>query len=96
MVLNGQYLSWTNVEAKVPKGSIIRPLLILICINDLSDGLTLNPKLFVDDASLIAVAQNKNSSEKDLNTDLMKINDWAFQWKMIFNRTLKNKFKYRN
>ena len=49
VVLNGQYSSWTSIEAWVPQGSILRPLLFLIYINDLSDDLTTNLKLFADD-----------------------------------------------
>ena len=84
VVLNGQHSSWTNVQAGVPQGSILGPLFFLIYINDLSDGLTSNPKLLVDDTSLFSVVQNINSTANDLNSDLMKISDWAFQWKMRF------------
>ena len=52
VVLNGQHSSWTNVQAGVPQRSILGPLFFLIYINDLSDGLTSNPKLFADDTSL--------------------------------------------
>ena len=85
VVLNGQHSSWTNIEAGVPQGSILGPLFFLIYINDLSDGLTSNPKLFADDTSLFSVIHNINSTANDLNSDLMKISNWAFQWKMIFN-----------
>ena len=85
VVLNGQHLSWTNVQAGVPQGSILGPLFFLIYINDLSDGLTSNPKLFADNDSLFSVVQNINSATNDLNTDLIKISDWAFQWKMMLN-----------
>ena len=83
VVLNG-HSSWTNVEAGVPQGFIHGPLFFLIYINDLSDGLTSDPKLFVDDTILFSVAQNINSTANDLNSDLMKISDWAFQWKIKF------------
>ena len=52
VVLNRQHSSWTNVETGVPQGSIFGPVFFLIYINDLSDGLTSNPKLFADDTSL--------------------------------------------
>ena len=85
VVLNGMHSSWTNVEAGVARGSILGPLFFLIYINDLFDGLTSNPELFVDDTSLFSVVQNIYSTANDLNSDLMKISDWAFQWKMRFN-----------
>ena len=85
VVLNGQHSSWTNVQAGVPQRSILEPLFFLIYINDLSDGLTLSTKLFADDTSLFSVVQNINSTANDLNSDLIKISDWTFQWKMRFN-----------
>ena len=52
VVLNGQNSSWSNVEAGVPQGTILAPLLFLIYINDLSDNLSTNLKLPADDISL--------------------------------------------
>ena len=60
-------------------------LFFLIFINDLSDNLISNPKLFADDTSLFSVVQDITLSAKNLNDDLKKINKWAFQWKMSFN-----------
>ena len=85
VVLNGQNSTWVNVEAGVPQGSILGPLLFLIYINDLSENLVSNPKLFADDTSLFSVIFDKDLSAKNLNDDLNRINNWTFQWKMSFN-----------
>ena len=82
VVLNGKSSSWTNVEAGVPQGSILGPLFFLIYINDLSDNLKTNPKLFADDTSLFSIVHDLNVPANDLNHDLKKINDWAYEWKM--------------
>ena len=68
-----------------PQGSILGSLFFLIYINDLFDGLTANPKLFADDTSLFSVIHHINSTANDLNSDLMKINNWAFRCKRRFN-----------
>ena len=84
-MLNGQLSPWSNIETGVPQGPILGPLLFLIYINDLSDGLTTNARLFADDVSLFSVVDNINLSATNLNSDLSKINAWANQWKMTFN-----------
>lgn len=50
--------------------------MILIYINDLSDDLVTNIKLFADDASLFSVVHDVKTSANNLNNDLSKINDW--------------------
>ena len=85
VTLNGQSSSWTNVNAGVSEGSILGPLLFLIYINDLPDGLSSNAKLFTDDTSLFSAVHDINISTIELNSDLKKINDCAFQWKINFN-----------
>ena len=59
--------------------------MFLIYINDLTEGLTANVKLFADDTSLFSVVHDIQTSANDLNEDLKIINNWAFQWKMSFN-----------
>ena len=53
-------------------GSVLGPLLFLIYINDLSDGLKSECKVFADDTSLFSVVN-------DINEDLEKIGNWAFK-----------------
>ena len=84
-VLAGQHLSWADVKAGVPQGSVLGPLLFLSYIYDLPNGLNSNVKLFADDTSLFSVVHNITDSANLLNSNLSKINEWALQWKMSFN-----------
>ena len=49
-----------NIEAGVPRGSILGRLLFLIYTIDLPDNLISNPKLFADDASLFSVIDDEH------------------------------------
>ena len=53
--ITGQISTWTNVIAGVPQVSILGLLLFLVFINNLSEGLSTNAKLFADGASLFSV-----------------------------------------
>ena len=81
----GQSSEWSKISAGVPQGSILGPLLFLIYINDISDNLESDVKLFADDTSLFSVVFDSHLSAQTLNDDLAKINSWATQWKMSFN-----------
>ena len=70
VTLNGRSSSWANVNAGVPQGSILGLLLFLSYINDFSDGLSSNAKLFADDTSLFSVVHDINTSAIKLNKDL--------------------------
>ena len=85
VVLNGQVSKLAAVKAGVPQDSILGPLLFLIYINDLSNELSSNPRLFADDTSLFLVVRDTNLSANVLNNDPLKINKWAYQWKMSIN-----------
>lgn len=67
VVLNGQASSWANLHTGVPEGSVLGLIFFLICINNLTDNLSSNPKLFTDDESLFPetkISQPKNDLRK--------------------------------
>ena len=55
VLFNEQISNWVDVKASVPQGSIMRPLLFLIYINDLPESVITNRKLFADETSLFSI-----------------------------------------
>ena len=86
--MNGQASSWSPVLARVPQGSILGVLFFLIYINDLSHNLSSTAKLFADGTSIFFIVHDIDQSTKQLNDDLKKISDWAYQWGKSFNADL--------
>ena len=84
-VLNGQCSSWGDISAGVPQGSILGPLFFLVYINDLTENLKCNVKLFADDTSLFTVVENSNAAANGMNHDLELIMQWVHDWRMSFN-----------
>ena len=60
-------------------------MLFLIYINNLPDGLKSICKVFADDTSLYSKINDIDTSNVDINNNLVKISRWAYQWKMMFN-----------
>ena len=71
-------MSWVDIWAGVLQGSILGPLLFLIYVSDLPNGLKGESKLFSDDTSLFSLAHNVNTSASDISKDLNLISDWDF------------------
>ena len=82
VALNGQTSEWRKINSGVSQGSVLGPLLFLIYINDLPDGITSICKIFADDTSVFSKVQNVNKYADELNCDLEKVISWACQWKM--------------
>ena len=65
------------------QGPSLRRLLFLIYINDSSDNLSSNCKLFEGDTSLFYVVHDATISFFELNSDLVKISEWTFKRKVL-------------
>jgi hypothetical protein len=82
----GVFSEWGNIEAGVPQGSVLGPLLFLIYINDITENIKSGIKLFADDTSLFVMIDNNiNEATTQLNTDLETLKQWASTWLVSFN-----------
>ena len=79
--VRGHYSSLRDVLSGVPQGSVLGPLLFVLFINDLPDGLKNITKLFADDLKLIARADIK----QDVIDDLSALENWESLWLVKFN-----------
>ena len=84
-VVDGQESTELPVEAGVPQGSRLGPLLFILYINDIISDLESEPMIFADDTTLIASGPETEHTSSILNRDLTKIAAWAKRWKVEFN-----------
>jgi hypothetical protein len=74
-----------HVQAGVPQGSVLGPLLFLIYINDVADEMVTFCRLYADDSSLQHSSNDLKSMETCLNSDLTKLQAWSDKWLLKFN-----------
>ena len=70
VILNGIISEWASVLADVPQDSILGPLLFLIHVNDIGNGIRSCICLFADDTSLYIIVDNPETAAFILNSDL--------------------------
>ena len=69
VVLNGFLSDYSSIDAGIPQGSVLGPLLFLIYINDLEKNVKSNVKMFADDTMLLPVVNIPAISANELNHD---------------------------
>ena len=83
VVVDGEVSSWKPVLSGVPQGSVLGPILLLVFVNDLEEGVTDN---------ILKLQMTLNYSEKlrklgggKLQDDIDKLVRWSEKWQMLFN-----------
>ena len=85
IVLPGVSSVWNFIRAGVSQGSILRPLLFLLFINDIVNGIDSSIRLFADDTSLFIILDNVPYATACLNLDVDQITRLAVTWLVTFN-----------
>ena len=84
--VNGHSSSTCDITCGVPQGSVLGPLLFLICINDLpNSSKLLNFFLFADDTNIYCESDDPTRLSQTVNKELKKVKSWLDCNKLALN-----------
>ena len=83
VVVDGEVSSWKSVLSGVPQGSVLGPILCLVYINDLEEGVTGTILKFLDDITLFSKTKEIGDNQ-NVQDDIDKLVKWSEKWQMLF------------
>jgi hypothetical protein len=84
VVTGGECSEWSDVTSGVPQGSFLGPILFLIFINDIDEGIKSRLWKFADDIKMMGGVSSKEDIEQ-IRRDLRQLYDWSNEWQLGFN-----------
>ena len=80
--LENSFSEVSNISCGFPQGSILGPLLFLICVNDMPMVVKCDLFLYADDTCLFFQNKNVKDIEKQLNEDFANMFEWFVDSKL--------------
>ena len=84
VVIDGVASGWELVLSGVPQGSVLGPVLFIVFIDDIDEGIRSTVLKFADDTKLVARVGSEEDRER-LRQDLVELYKWSEDWQMLFN-----------
>ena len=81
------YSDFKKINAGVPQGSVLGPLLYLLYTSDLPEVSTNVTATFADDTAILATGHDNHESIQKLNISISKIQRWTSKWRIKINET---------
>ncbi len=82
--IGGVMSSWRGVDSGVPQGSVLGPVLFLIYINDLDEGISNWILKFADDTKMFGRVDRPQEADS-MQMDIDRLVQWSLEWQMLFN-----------
>ena len=86
VIVNENHSQWAVVTSGVHQGSVLGPILFLLYINSMSNGVTSKMFYFADDAKIYRPITNL-AEQEELRKDLYKLKKWSNGGNLEFNLT---------
>ena len=81
---DGEISNWKSVLSGVPQGSVLGPILFLICKNYLENDISSKVLKFADDTKVFRKVTN-DTDNQSLQDDLDKLTKWSEKLQMLLN-----------
>ena len=87
-VIDGQVSSWSTVQQRVPRGSLLGLVLFSIYTNDMQSTVSTSTiNMYADDTALYASDTNPAVAAQRVSEDLSSINDWCKDNCLLINQS---------
>jgi hypothetical protein len=75
------YSTSKEIKAGIPQGSVLEPILYLMCIWNIPKQEDITTATLADDTAVLAVGYSNKETSTKLQETCIRINDWTRLWR---------------